>query len=40
RFWLLVHKEKYQSPLLKTFIEFCQDWERPTNLPLGNKSAK
>ncbi|MDE1317144.1 LysR family transcriptional regulator [Vibrio aestuarianus] len=23
RFWLLVHKEKYQSPLLKHFIEFC-----------------
>jgi DNA-binding transcriptional LysR family regulator len=22
-FWLLVHKEKYQSPLLKRFIEFC-----------------
>ncbi|MGR5237043.1 LysR family transcriptional regulator [Vibrio alfacsensis] len=32
RFWILVHKEKYQSPLLKTFIEFCQHWqhsERP-----------
>lgn len=26
RFWLLVHKEKYQSPLLKTFIEFCHHW--------------
>jgi DNA-binding transcriptional LysR family regulator len=23
RFWLLVHKEKYQSPLLKHFIQFC-----------------
>ncbi|EMK3313322.1 LysR family transcriptional regulator [Vibrio vulnificus] len=23
RFWLLVHKEKYQSPLLKAFIDFC-----------------
>jgi DNA-binding transcriptional LysR family regulator len=23
QFWLLVHKEKYQSPLLKRFIEFC-----------------
>ncbi|MDN3683764.1 LysR substrate-binding domain-containing protein [Vibrio sinaloensis] len=22
RYWLLVHKEKYQSPLLKTFIQF------------------
>ncbi|MBY6198863.1 LysR family transcriptional regulator [Vibrio hangzhouensis] len=27
RFWLLVHKEKYQSPLLKRFIAFCQAWE-------------
>ncbi len=31
RFWLLVHKEKYQSPLLKTFIEFCQSWQSPVN---------
>ena len=23
RFWLLVHKEKYQSLLLRTFIQFC-----------------
>ncbi len=23
RFWVLVHKEKYQSPLLKSFIAFC-----------------
>ncbi|MBD1576138.1 LysR family transcriptional regulator [Vibrio sp. S11_S32] len=29
RFWLLVHKEKYQSPLLKTFIGFCSDWKLP-----------
>ncbi|USD40564.1 LysR family transcriptional regulator [Vibrio sp. SCSIO 43135] len=28
RFWLLVHKEKYQSPLLKAFIEFCHQWNR------------
>ena len=28
RFWLLVHKEKYQSPLLKTFIEFCSHWNK------------
>ncbi len=28
RFWLLVHKEKYQSPLLKTFIDFCHQWQR------------
>ncbi|HAS61238.1 MAG TPA: LysR family transcriptional regulator [Vibrio sp.] len=27
RFWLLVHKEKYQNPLLKTFIEFCYQWD-------------
>lgn len=27
RFWLLVHKEKYQSPLLKSFMQFCNDWE-------------
>lgn len=27
RFWLLVHKEKYQSPLLKAFIEYCHQWQ-------------
>ena len=27
RFWLLVHKEKYQSPLLKSFIDFCHNWQ-------------
>lgn len=27
RFWLLVHKEKYQSPLLQRFIEFCHHWQ-------------
>ncbi|SMS00296.1 HTH-type transcriptional regulator CysL [Vibrio mangrovi] len=26
RFWLLVHKEKYQNPLLKCFIQFCFEW--------------
>ncbi len=26
RFWVLVHKEKYQSPLLQRFIEFCHQW--------------
>jgi DNA-binding transcriptional LysR family regulator len=26
RFWLLVHKEKYQSPLLKRFIDFSFNW--------------
>ncbi|RJX74322.1 LysR family transcriptional regulator [Vibrio sinensis] len=29
RFWLLVHKEKYQNPLLKRFIEFCHQWQAP-----------
>jgi len=28
RFWLLVHKEKYQSPLLKTFIDYCHQWRK------------
>jgi DNA-binding transcriptional LysR family regulator len=28
RYWLLVHKEKYQSPLLKAFIEFCYQWKK------------
>ncbi len=28
RYWLLVHKEKYQSPLLKQFIQFCHQWQR------------
>ncbi|WP_159653987.1 LysR substrate-binding domain-containing protein [Vibrio atypicus] len=28
RYWLLVHKEKYQSPLLKAFIEFCYQWQK------------
>ncbi|WP_194437946.1 LysR family transcriptional regulator [Vibrio fluminensis] len=28
RFWLLVHKEKYQNPLLKAFIEFCYRWRQ------------
>ncbi|MBS3797646.1 LysR substrate-binding domain-containing protein [Pseudoalteromonas sp. BDTF-M6] len=25
-YWLLYHKEKYQSPLLKQFIGFCENW--------------
>ena len=29
QYWLLYHKEKYQSPLLKLFIEFCQQWNSP-----------
>ncbi|WP_391089271.1 LysR substrate-binding domain-containing protein [Vibrio sp. NH-UV-68] len=28
RYWLLVHKEKYQSPLLKRFIDYCQQWRK------------
>lgn len=28
RFWLLVHKEKYQSPLLKAFMHYCQSWHQ------------
>ena len=28
RYWLLVHKEKYQTPLLKSFIEFCHHWSK------------
>ena len=28
RFWILVHKEKYQSPLLKHFMEFCHQWDK------------
>ncbi|CAM3642293.1 LysR substrate-binding domain-containing protein [Vibrio aquimaris] len=28
RFWLLLHKEKYQSPLLKSFIDFCHSWQK------------
>ncbi len=26
RYWILMHKEKYQSALLKSFISFCQQW--------------
>ncbi|WP_047049866.1 LysR substrate-binding domain-containing protein [Vibrio mexicanus] len=28
KFCLLVHKEKYQNPLLKAFISFCQQWQQ------------
>ena len=27
KFWLLIHKDKYQSPLIKTFIDFCNNWQ-------------
>ncbi|MEH6452083.1 MAG: LysR family transcriptional regulator [Psychromonas sp.] len=27
QYWLISHKEKYQSPLLKQFIEFAQQWQ-------------
>ena len=33
RFWLLVHKEKYQSPLLKRFIDFCHHWHQNKEIP-------
>jgi DNA-binding transcriptional LysR family regulator len=26
-YWIIWHKEKYQSPLLKQFIEFSQNWK-------------
>lgn len=29
QYWLLYHKEKYQSPLLKLFVDFCQHWTLP-----------
>ncbi len=38
RFWLLVHKEKYQSPLLKHFIEFCHQWHKSSDIE--NNSRK
>ncbi|MCL1150142.1 LysR family transcriptional regulator [Shewanella ulleungensis] len=25
--WLVMHKDKYHSPLLKTFIAFCHQWD-------------
>jgi len=31
RFWLLVHKDKYQSPLLKSFMEYCQHWQQQSD---------
>lgn len=37
RFWLLVHKEKYQSPLLKTFMQFCTDWKMLESLKTSAK---
>lgn len=32
RFWMLVHKEKYQNPLLRQFIEFCPQWANESAL--------
>lgn len=29
QYWLAYHKEKYQSPLLKAFLAFCQEWQLP-----------
>jgi len=28
-YWLIWHKDRYQSPLLKTFIEFSKQWQLP-----------
>lgn len=28
-YWLIWHKERYQSPLLKTFIDFSKQWQLP-----------
>ena len=28
-YWLIWHKDRYQSPLLKTFIDFSKDWKLP-----------
>lgn len=36
RYWLLVHKEKYQSPLLKTFINYCHQWRKDSPLKSQN----
>ena len=27
QYWMLYHQEKYQSPLLKLFLTFCQQWQ-------------
>ncbi|TXY06744.1 LysR family transcriptional regulator [Vibrio mimicus] len=32
RYWMLVHKEKYQNPLLRQFIEFCPQWANQSPL--------
>ena len=29
QYWLLYHREKYQSPLLRLFLDFCQQWTLP-----------
>lgn len=29
-YWLIWHKERYQSPLLKTFIDFTKQWQLPS----------
>lgn len=28
-YWLIWHKDRYQSPLLKTFIDFSKQWQLP-----------
>lgn len=25
QYWLLLHKEKYQTPLLKQFLSYCEE---------------
>ena len=35
QYWLLYHKEKYQSPLLKLFLDFCQHWTPRNDYHLG-----
>ncbi|PKF63457.1 LysR family transcriptional regulator [Psychromonas sp. psych-6C06] len=28
-YWLIWHKDRYQSPLIKTFIDFAKQWQQP-----------
>lgn len=34
QYWLLYHREKYQSPLLKLFLAFCQRWPDKVSDPV------
>jgi DNA-binding transcriptional LysR family regulator len=29
QYWIVYHKEKYQSPLIQGFLSFCQQWQFP-----------